>query len=63
MVTSRPAYRLAFCPRLEAERALSEPSVLRARFCAAELAELEALPERRKLDRVAGRLAVKRALA
>lgn len=63
MVTSRPAYRLAFCPRLEAERALSQPSALRARFSAAELTELEALPERRKLDRVAGRLAVKRALA
>lgn len=42
---------------------LTEPAELRARFSPAELAELEALPERRKLDRVAGRLAAKRALA
>jgi phosphopantetheinyl transferase len=63
MVTSRPPYRLAFCPRLEAERTLSEPAELRKRFSAAELAELNALPARRKLDRVAGRLAAKRALA
>jgi len=63
MVTSRPPYRLAFCPRLEAERSLSQPEELRARFSPAERAELDALPERRKLDRVAGRLAAKRALA
>lgn len=63
MVTSRPPYRLAFCPRHEAERTLSEPAELRARFSPAERAELEALPQRRKLDRVAGRLAAKRALA
>lgn len=63
MVTSRPPYRLAFCPRGEAERTLSEPAELRARFSPAERAELEALPVRRKLDRVAGRLAAKRALA
>lgn len=63
MTTGRPPYRLAFCPRLEAEKTLSEPAELRARFSPAELAELQALPERRKLDRVAGRLAVKRALA
>lgn len=63
MTTGRPPYRLAFCPRHEAERTLSEPSELRKRFGAKELAELEALPERRKLDRVAGRLAAKRALA
>jgi phosphopantetheinyl transferase len=63
MTTGRPPYRLAFCPRAEAERTLSEPSELRARFGPKELAELEALPERRKLDRVAGRLAAKRALA
>ena len=42
---------------------LAEPSELRKRFSPAELAELEALPVRRRLDRVAGRLAVKRALA
>jgi len=53
MVTSRPPYRLAFCPRLEAERTLAEPALLRARFGPGELAELETLPERRKLDRVA----------
>ena len=63
MVTSRPPYRLAFCPRLEAERTLAEPALLRARLSPEECAELEALPERRKLDRLAGRLAVKRALA
>lgn len=63
MTTGRPPYRLAFCPRSEAERTLAEPALLRARFSAAELTELDALPERRKLDRVAGRLAVKRALA
>lgn len=62
MVTSRPPYRLAFCPRLEAERTLNDPAALRKRFGPEELAELEALPERRKLDRVAGRLAAKRAL-
>ena len=63
MTTGRPPYRLAFCPRVEAQRTLSEPAELRARFGPKELAELEALPERRRLDRVAGRLAAKRALA
>lgn len=63
MTTSRPPYRLAFCPRPEAERTLSEPSELRKRLGPAELAELEALPERRRLDRLSGRLAAKRALA
>ncbi len=63
MRTGRPPYRLAFCPRREAERTLGDPAELHARFGPAELAELEALPQRRKLDRVAGRLAVKRALA
>jgi len=63
MVTSRPPYRLAFCPRAEAERTLGDPSELERRFSPAERAELEALPQRRKLDRVAGRLAAKRALA
>ena len=60
---SRPPYRLAYCPRAEADRALSLPSDVRERFSAAELAELEALPERRRRDRLAGRLAAKRALA
>ncbi|MEK7233232.1 MAG: 4'-phosphopantetheinyl transferase superfamily protein [Elusimicrobiota bacterium] len=59
---SRPPYRLAFCPRLEAERALVSLAELHDRFSPAEISELEALPERRKLDRVAGRLAVKSAL-
>jgi len=63
MTTGRPPYRLAFCPRLEAERTLSEPALLRARLSPEELAALEALPERRRLDRLAGRLAAKRALA
>jgi phosphopantetheinyl transferase len=59
----RPPYRLAHCPRAEADRALALPADIRARFSALELAELEALPERRRLDRLAGRLAAKRALA
>ncbi len=63
MTPVRPPYRLAFCPRPEAERTLADSAELRRRFSAAELAELDALPERRKLDRVAGRLAAKRALA
>lgn len=63
MTSVRPPYHLSYCPRLEAERALAEPAELRARFSPSELAELALLPERRKFDRVAGRLAVKRALA
>lgn len=58
-----PPYRLAFCPRREAERLLSEPAALRARFSPEEIADLEALADRRRVDRVAGRLAAKRALA
>ena len=61
--SNRPPYRLAFCPRPEAERALSLPADVRLRFSAPELAELEILPERRRRDRLAGRLAAKRALA
>lgn len=60
---SRPPYRLAFCPRAEADRALSLPEDVRTRFSSAELADLDALPERRRRDRLAGRLAAKRALA
>ncbi len=60
---SRPPYRLAYCPREEADRALCLPADIRDLFSAAELAELEALPERRRRDRLAGRLAAKRALA
>ncbi len=60
---ARPPYVLAFCPRLEAERTLAQPAELRARFSSKELFELDALPERRRLDRVSGRLAAKRALA
>lgn len=63
MTTGRPPYRLAFCPRSEAERTLAEPALLRARLSEAEAEELLALPERRRLDRLAGRLAAKRALA
>lgn len=63
MVTSRPPYRLAFCPRAEAARTLGDAAELERRFSPAERAELDALPERRRLDRVAGRLAAKRALA
>ena len=59
----RPPYRLAYCPRAEADRALALPADVRERFSAAELAALEALPERRRLDRLSGRLAAKRALA
>lgn len=58
----RPPYRLAFCPRAQA----SPEAVLRgggdAVFSPREAAELSALPERRLLDRLAGRLAAKRAL-
>jgi phosphopantetheinyl transferase len=62
MTTGRPPYRLAFCPRSEAEKTLAEPTLLRARLGAEEADELETLPERRRLDRLAGRLAAKRAL-
>jgi phosphopantetheinyl transferase len=60
---SRPPYRLAYCPRAEADRCLALPADVRARFSADELAELESLPERRRRDRLAGRLAAKRVLA
>jgi len=63
MTTGRPPYRLAFCPRLEAARTLGDPLLLEKRFSPRERAELESLPERRRLDRAAGRLAAKRALA
>lgn len=63
MTTGRPPYLLAFCPRAEAERTLGNRSELERRFSPAELAELDGLPERRRVDRVAGRLAAKRALA
>lgn len=59
----RPPYRLAFCPRAEADRAASLPPDVRDRFSPEEAAELAALPDRRRRDRVAGRLAAKRALA
>ena len=59
----RPPYRLSFCARLEADRALALPADVRERFTAAELAGLLSLPERRRRDRLAGRLAAKRALA
>lgn len=61
--SGRPPYRLAFCPRAEADRGAALPADLADRFAPEELAELEALPERRRRDRVAGRLAAKRALA
>jgi phosphopantetheinyl transferase len=61
--TGRPPYRLALCPRTEADRAAALPADARGRFSTRELAELEALPERRRRDRIAGRLAAKRALA
>lgn len=59
----RPPYRLAFCPRAEADRAASLPPDVRDRFSPEEAAELMALPDRRRRDRTAGRLAAKRALA
>src|SRR4051812_46973334 len=55
----RPPYRLAFCPRAEA----AAPEGAADRFSGAEREELAALPERRLRDRIAGRLAAKRALA
>lgn len=60
---SRPPYRLAYCPKGEADRALDLPLDVRERFSEFELAELAGLPERRRRDRLAGRLAAKRALA
>jgi len=63
MTMGRPPYRLAFCPRLEAQRTLGDSAELDRRFSPSEQAELQAVPERRRLDRVAGRLAAKRALA
>lgn len=65
MTTSpgRPEYRVALCPRAEADRAADLPPDLRERFSERERAELAALPDRRRRDRVAGRLAAKRALA
>jgi phosphopantetheinyl transferase len=60
---SRPPYRLAYCPRAEADLALALPAGVRECFSAAELAELEGLRERPRRDRIAGRLAAKRALA
>jgi phosphopantetheinyl transferase len=57
----RPPYRLAFCPRVEAAAAAEGAGA--ERFSTAELEELRALPERRRTDRAAGRLAAKRALA
>lgn len=62
-ISGRPPYRLAFCLRAEADRASALPADIRARFGAEELAELQSLPERRRRDRLAGRLAAKRALA
>jgi len=59
----RPPYRLAFCPRSQAERVGAVPAELRALLSPAELSDLEALSPRRRLDRLAGRLAAKRALA
>jgi phosphopantetheinyl transferase len=62
-MTNRPPYRLAYCPRSEADRCLALPPDVRARFSADELAEIESMPERRRRDRLAGRLAAKRVLA
>ena len=59
----RPPYRLAFCPRSQAERVAGLPAELQARLSPAELTEMEAVAPRRRLDRLAGRLAAKRALA
>jgi phosphopantetheinyl transferase len=58
----RPPYRLAFCPAAEADRAAALPADIRALFSPDEACELAALPDRRRRDRVAGRLAAKRAL-
>lgn len=59
----RPPYRIAFCPRSQAERVCGLPAQLRAHLSPAELTKLEAVAPRRRLDRLAGRLAAKRALA
>jgi len=59
---SRPPYRLAFCPRAEAERVAQSPEAARDVFSPAELEGLDPLIFKRRLDRVSGRLAAKRAL-
>lgn len=59
----RASYRLAFCPRAQAERVAGLPADLRAQFSPQELTDLETVAPRRRLDRLAGRLAAKRALA
>jgi len=54
----RPPYRLAFCPRAEAELLAQCAEV----FSTEEWKGLQPLPPKRRLDRVSGRLAAKRAL-
>ncbi|MEK7382510.1 MAG: 4'-phosphopantetheinyl transferase superfamily protein [Elusimicrobiota bacterium] len=58
-----PPYRLAFCPHARAERVAGAPAELQTHLSPAELVELETAGPRRRLDRLAGRLAAKRALA
>lgn len=60
---SRPPYRLVLCPRAEADSALALPAGVRECFSESELSELQGLRERPRRDRIAGRLAAKRALA
>jgi phosphopantetheinyl transferase len=61
--SGRPPYRLVVCPRTQADRAADLPFDVRDRFTARELSELGSVAQRRRRDRVAGRLAAKRALA
>lgn len=58
-----PPYRRAFCPRAEAERVLGLAAELRGLLSEGELRDLESIVSRRRPDRLAGRLAAKRALA
>lgn len=58
-----PPYHLAFCPRLAAGRQLNSESLLEKIFSKSELALFAAVPAARKLDRLAGRMAAKRAIA
>ncbi len=63
LIQARPRFCLGYCHRDEADRSALTPSDVRAKFSPVELAAISALPQRRRRDRIAGRLAAKRALA
>ncbi|MEK7389955.1 MAG: 4'-phosphopantetheinyl transferase superfamily protein [Elusimicrobiota bacterium] len=61
-MTASPAFQIATCSRREAERILSSPAELLNRFSEEEAVEITGLGQRRRLDRVGGRVAAKNAL-